>query len=149
MIYDKKNQKSLDRLSRFFNRNSNPEKNNPEKKTIPTRTKAIPKAILKEEKPVQEQQQQQQQQQQKKSEIAETFARLQELLNVTGEPFIQQYAYKVAYETDQKCVKPQITIYSNELETAIKTGVLGLKLARTELQKAGFVAAPLGEVGEK
>lgn len=68
---------------------------------------------------------------------------------VTKESLVQQYAYKVAYETDQKCVKPSITIYSNDLVNAIQSGVHALSLARAELQKAGFVAAPLGEVQNK
>jgi ABC-type uncharacterized transport system substrate-binding protein len=58
----------------------------------------------------------------------------------------QQYAYKVAFLTDQKAVKPEITIYSNNLYSAIASGVKALVSAREQLQKAGLTAAPLGEV---
>lgn len=68
---------------------------------------------------------------------------------VTKESLVQQYAYKVAYETDQKTVKPSITIYSNDLDSAIDNGVQALVRARNKLQEAGLVAAPLGEVQNK
>lgn len=62
---------------------------------------------------------------------------------------VQQYAFKVSLESDQKAVKPSITVYSNNLDVAIDTAVQGFLNTRKKLIDANIVTAPLGEVNKE
>ena len=52
---------------------------------------------------------------------------------LSSEPLLQQYAYKVTYKADQKCIAATIPPYSNDLVSAIENEITGLKLARARL----------------
>jgi predicted metal-binding protein len=55
----------------------------------------------------------------------------------------QRYAYQFKVETDQKCVKPIITVNGNDADDSRKEMVRQLIEIRKELQEAEFVVEPL------
>jgi len=55
----------------------------------------------------------------------------------------QRYAYQFKVETDQKCIKPTITVNGNDGDDSRKEMVRQLIETCKELQEAGFVVAPL------